>query len=88
MNNHDKIAAARDAVIKFLTGEINPDDNPHWFDDDILLFAVDRLDQQDSEWLLAQLANRDFARDLRAWIIPMMRKHGAEAQASLDADNH
>ncbi|MGY1947886.1 hypothetical protein [Nocardia asiatica] len=87
MKDQDKIAAARDAVTRFLRGEIDPERHPQWFEDDILLFAVVRLDLQDPQWLLDQLGNGEFARELRAWLIPMMHKHGAEGQALLDGES-
>lgn len=85
MNEPDNTTADRDVVTRFLRGEFDPTERPEWFEEDILLFAVARLELRDTEWLLAQLANRTFAYDLRAWIVPMMRKYGARGQAALNA---
>ena len=81
-----KIDAARRIVTRFLRGELNPEDNPEFFDDDILRFAVARLDIRDTAWLLAQVASIEWPRELRAEIASMILTHYEDGQALLDRD--
>ncbi|MEU4341603.1 hypothetical protein AB0H00_10070 [Nocardia sp. NPDC023852] len=82
-----KIAAARDIVTRFLREEFNPAEHPEIFEEDILYFAVARLDVQDIGWLLDQVAHPEWPRELRASIVPMMLNHYAEGQAMLEEED-
>ncbi|MFI7667922.1 hypothetical protein [Nocardia sp. NPDC049526] len=87
MTDQRRIAVARDIVTEYLRGEIDPVRNPEMFNDDIVYFAVARLDRHDTDWLLNQLANPQWPQQTRADIAAMMPGHYAEGQAALDADN-
>ncbi|WP_327100860.1 hypothetical protein OIE68_19925 [Nocardia vinacea] len=84
MDRQQRIIAAREIVTKYLHGEIDPERNPEIFDDDIVYFAVARLDHHDIDWLLAQLANPQWPQKIRAEIAAMMPGHRTEAQAALE----
>lgn len=87
MNDQQRIATARDIVTEYLRGDIDPVRNPDMFDDDIVYFAVARLDRHDIDWLLAQLANPQWPYEIRADIAAMMPGHHAEGEAALAADD-
>lgn len=88
MDRQQRISAAREIVTKYLHGEIDLMRNPVMFDDDIVPFAVARLDRHDLDWLLAQLSNPQWPSEIRADIAAMMPGHHAEGQAALAADDH
>ncbi|MFE9327713.1 hypothetical protein ACIHDR_40005 [Nocardia sp. NPDC052278] len=83
MTDQQRIDTARDIVTDYLRGYIDPVRNPDMFDDDIVYFAVARLDRYDVDWLLAQLANPQWPQKIRADIAAMMPGHYAEGQAAL-----
>lgn len=82
----EKIDAARNIVTRFLRGELNPEQNPEFFDEDILRFAIARLDIRDTAWLLAQVASIEWPRELRSEIASMILAHYEEGQTLLDND--
>ncbi|WP_433202561.1 hypothetical protein ACQP1G_12495 [Nocardia sp. CA-107356] len=84
MDRQQRIIAARKIVTEYLHGEIDTVRNPEMFDDDIVYFAVARLDRNDTDWLLAQLADPQWPREIRADIAAMMPGHYAEGQAALE----
>ncbi|WP_433710602.1 hypothetical protein ACQP2U_30325 [Nocardia sp. CA-084685] len=88
MTDQWRLDAARDIVTDYLRGDIDPDRNPDMFDDDIVYFAIARLDRHDTNWLLAQVANPQWPHKIRADIAGMMPGHYAEGQAALGADDH
>ncbi|WP_433602247.1 hypothetical protein ACQPXH_11240 [Nocardia sp. CA-135953] len=87
MTDQRRIDAARDIVTDYLRGDIDPDRNPDMFDDDIVYFAVARLDRHDTDWLLARIADPQWPRAVRADIAGMMPGHYAEGETALRAGN-
>lgn len=79
----DKLEASREMITAFLCGEIDPDSRPAIIEDDLLLFAVRRLDRADPAWILGQLSNRAWPVNLRAQILRLMMKHYPEGHAIL-----
>ncbi|WP_433760116.1 hypothetical protein [Nocardia sp. CA-135398] len=87
MTEQRRITVARDIVTEYLRGDIDPVRSPEMFNDDIVYFAVARLDRRDTDWLLAQLANPQWPQHIRADIAAMMPGHYTEGQAALEVDN-
>ncbi|MFJ1461485.1 hypothetical protein [Nocardia sp. N2S4-5] len=83
MVDTEQIDRARRVVTAYLRGELTPDRNPEYFDDDVVMFAVARLDVHDTEWLLEQVASGEWPYGLRSQIAALMRSHAEEGRAIL-----
>jgi len=79
----NKLDASRELVTAFLRGEVDPERNPSIFEDDVLMFAVARLDAADPDWILGQLSNQAWPVDLRAQILRLTRRHYPQGHAIL-----
>lgn len=79
----NKLESSREVITEFLRGEVDPENEPEIFEDDILLLAVARLEEADPDWVLGQLSNRAWPVDLRAQILQLMVRRRPEGQAIL-----
>lgn len=79
-----KLSVSRDLVLELLRGDIDPARTPELFMEDIVLFAVARLDEADAEWLLGHVADTSWPYERRASIAAMMIRHRSEAVAALE----
>jgi len=68
---------------RVLAGVVTPDTHPWAFDEDVVQFAVARVEQDDPAWLLAQLADRGHPFDGRANVVAATHQVRAEALAIL-----
>ena len=66
-----------------LSGVITPESDPWVFEEDALLFAVRRLEQDDPEWLLAQLADGSIPFERRRVVFAGTLRVRAEAERLL-----
>jgi hypothetical protein len=73
----------RGLVRDVLSGTITPESDPWVFAEDALLFAVRRLEEDDPEWLLAQLADRSIAFERRRAVFAGTLHVRAAAERSL-----
>ncbi|NKY55730.1 hypothetical protein [Nocardia flavorosea] len=78
---------SRDIVLRLLRGEIDPVEDHMLVMEDIVLFAVARLDEADTGWLLHHLADTAWPYERRADVAAMMVRHRAEAFAALGDDS-
>ena len=83
MTMPDELNPSRELITEFLRGEVDPEREPEIFEDDILLLAVERLDEADPDWILGQLSNRAWPVHLRAQILSLMVRHYPEGHAIL-----
>ncbi|MFI5719615.1 hypothetical protein [Nocardia sp. NPDC051750] len=81
-----ELTASRDIVLRLLRGDIDPVRDRVLFMEDIVLFAVARLDEADTEWLLGHVADTSWAYERRADVAAMMVRHRPEAFAALGKD--
>ena len=73
----------RGLVRDVLSGTITPESDPWVFREDALLFAVRRLEEDDPEWLLAQLADRGIPFERRRAVFAGTLRVRAEAERLL-----
>ncbi|MFB8005822.1 hypothetical protein [Nocardia sp. NPDC056000] len=73
----------RDLALDFLRENVTPVDDPAVFRDDMLMLAVSRLDVHDPAWLLAQITDPNWPRELREQLAMLMPSHRREALALL-----
>jgi hypothetical protein len=78
-----KLDSSRELITEFLRGEISQENERAIIEDDVLLFAVARLDEADPDWILGQLSNRTWPIELRAQILQLMVRHCPEGYAIL-----
>lgn len=86
MATPDKLQSSRELVTAFLRGEIDAERQPEIFEDDVLMFAVARLDAADPDWILGQLSNQAWPADLRAQVLRLTRRHYPEGHAILSRE--
>jgi hypothetical protein len=86
MNIQRRLDYSREVITGFLRGEIDPESRPAIFEDDVLMFAVLRLERADPDWILGQLSNRAWPADLRVQILRLMRTRYAEGHAILSCE--
>lgn len=79
-------AGSRDVILRFLGGDTDLDKEPAMLDDDILLFAVRRVEAADPDWVLGQLSDRTWRADLRVAVMRMLRKHHVQGHAILSRE--
>ncbi|WP_063063997.1 hypothetical protein [Nocardia violaceofusca] len=80
------LSASKEIVLQLLRGEIDADRNRAMFEEDVVLFALLRLDDKEPEWLLREIANTTWPRKLRETLAAAMVKHRAEATTALGDD--
>ena len=73
----------RGLVREVLSGTITPESDPWVFEEDALLFAVRRLEEDDPGWLLAQLADRGIPFERRRAVFAGTLQVRAEAERLL-----
>lgn len=73
----------RGLVREVLSGTITPESEPWVFEEDTLLFAVRRLEEDDPEWLLAQLADPSVPFERRRAVFAGTLRVRAEAERLL-----
>jgi hypothetical protein len=79
----DELESSRSLITRFLRGEIDPEQEPAIFEDDVLMIAVHLLERADPDWILGQLSNREWPVDLRAQILGLMIRRYADGHAIL-----
>jgi len=72
----DEIAELRDLVLKVLRGELDEDEHPELFVDDLFFINVRRLESLDRAWLMATLRDRSYHRDARGLVAIQMTNEG------------
>lgn len=65
MVDAERLAAARRMVEQVLRGEVSPDTHPALFEEDVVYFNVNTVEQADVSWLMTQLGNAGFGREAR-----------------------
>ncbi|MDR7169056.1 hypothetical protein J2W56_002797 [Nocardia kruczakiae] len=77
------LSASKDIVLRLLRGDLDAERDRMMFEEDIVLFALLRLDDKEPEWLLREIANTSWPREVRESLAAAMVKHRAEAAAAL-----
>lgn len=62
----EQLAQARELVLDTITGVLKPEQNAHLFEDDVLMFAVERIENNDPGWLINLLADEKVSATARA----------------------
>lgn len=81
-----KLDYSREVINAFLSGEIDPESRPAIFEDDVLMFAVARLEEADPDWILGQLSNRAWPAELRAQVLRLMVRRYPDGHAILSRE--
>jgi serine/threonine protein kinase len=75
-----RVRETRKVVLDYLREEITYEDQPWMFDDDVLMFAVERLKSSDPEWIRAQIRTSAWPQDLinDLWVLMREPADGGE----------
>ena len=69
---HERLEANRQTINGVLQGESTPLTTPYVFDDDLLYLATGTVAQQDPDWLLARLCDKDCAFENRIRVLAQL----------------
>ncbi|WP_406318367.1 hypothetical protein OHA77_13345 [Streptosporangium sp. NBC_01639] len=83
MIDDGRLDSAREFVTGFLREEIDETTNPELFGEDVLMFAVIKIDARAPSWILQQLADRRWPLSRRAELLCPMMTNYAEGYAIL-----
>ncbi len=81
------LIVAREFITRVLSGEITPQTDSFYFQDDIVLKNTVFLEVNDPDWLLAQMADTRYPLSGRICVLSEMRSLYAEAFAILQRED-
>lgn len=62
----------KESILDVLEGKITSDNDPGFFDDDLLYFAVQNIEENDKVWLLNHLRNPEYNKKFKESIVVNM----------------